>query len=72
MEEKFVFFCFFNATQPDCSQQNQYHQMTSFTAARFTTACSFTAMGQMKTMRLMLDSVVAGTAQTGLSDVNDN
>lgn len=46
--------------------------MTSFTAAHFTTACSFMAMGQMKTKRLMLDSVVAGTAQTGLSDVNNN
>lgn len=47
-----------------CTQQNQQHQMTSFTTAHFMTACSSVALGPMETNRPMLESVVARTAQT--------
>lgn len=46
------------------AQQIQQHRMISFTTAHFMTAWSSMALGQMKTNRLMLDSVVTGTAQT--------
>lgn len=41
-------------------QHHYYTQQHSFTIA----ACSSIALGQMRMNRLMLDSVVAGTAQT--------